>query len=419
VWQAACREEDIPEPGDYVRYDIQDEPLVIVRLPSGEVTGYYNVCKHRGRLLVDEQRGNVIDGMACKFHGWRWGVDGVLNRVTHEQDWRACAALSDGQLDLSRPRVDFWGGWVWVNLNPQAEPLAEFLGPVQQIFKNFDLHEMRYAWYETVISPVNWKVFVEAFNEGYHVGETHAGGVDHGALRTSVKALGLHSRFNENLIRDRITAEDGEEAAVVKVRDESGQLVIAPGQAEVAYQMGKQLHDMLHALCSDAKLRALDRVRKEMPDDAPVSEVSSRTRALWREEVEASGARWPDALTQEDLQNAGVNFHIFPNLIMLPTYDSTLVFRIRPHPDDDGKCIMDVGCLERFAPGKEPVITPLVTEGFDAFRGRNPFLDQDLSNMTGVQKGMKSRSFKGAFLNPVQECQINHFHRILHTYIDE
>jgi len=173
VWQIACRAEEIPNFGDYVRYDIADESIVVVRLGNGSVGAYYNTCRHRGRLLVDDERGNVADGFACRYHGWRFALDGALTHVHYRKDWAGCPSLEDGSLNLKSLRVGQWAGWVWVSMDPQGPSLEEYLGEAIHVFRNFGLEDMRMAWYERLIVDVNWKVVIEAFNEGYHVATTH------------------------------------------------------------------------------------------------------------------------------------------------------------------------------------------------------------------------------------------------------
>ena len=74
VWQAACRMEDIPKIGDYVSYDIMEESVIIVRTTAETVQAFYNVCQHRGRQLTTGS-GNATQ-FICRFHGWRWRIDG-------------------------------------------------------------------------------------------------------------------------------------------------------------------------------------------------------------------------------------------------------------------------------------------------------------------------------------------------------
>src|SRR2546423_6298807 len=83
VWQMACRLEEIPEPGDFVEYEILDQSIVIVRMPDMQVKAYYNACRHRAVKLV-EGHGTCPSGFTCSFHGWCFGLDGA-NTYVHQR----------------------------------------------------------------------------------------------------------------------------------------------------------------------------------------------------------------------------------------------------------------------------------------------------------------------------------------------
>ncbi|HTZ69135.1 MAG TPA: Rieske (2Fe-2S) protein, partial [Acetobacteraceae bacterium] len=79
VWQIACREEEIPNPGDYVTYEIAGEPLIVVRTTPDKIKCFYNVCQHRGRVIKEQPFGST-KFLYCRYHGWRWTLDGAVSR---------------------------------------------------------------------------------------------------------------------------------------------------------------------------------------------------------------------------------------------------------------------------------------------------------------------------------------------------
>ncbi len=92
VWQMACREEEIPEVGDRVVYDIADHSVVVVRSAPGEVRAFHNVCLHRGRQIVEHDgRG---ERLRCPFHGWAWNLDGSLAQVPCRWDFPTWSATT-------------------------------------------------------------------------------------------------------------------------------------------------------------------------------------------------------------------------------------------------------------------------------------------------------------------------------------
>ena len=408
VWQVACREEEIPNTGDYVRYDILSDSIVVIRGSGDSIDAFYNVCQHRGRQLVDEPRGNIARGFVCNYHGWAYKLDGTLRHVQWRSDWpEDCSVFTDGSLNLKRPRVGRWAGWVWICMDPQAPALEAFLGEAPALLECYRVEDMRFKWFETLIVDVNWKVVVEAFNEGYHVSTAHRTTLDWGQIRQTGTARGIHASFSTS------------KGPTARYKDEEGRWQTTQGLADQLYRNGFALYNDFNANYSDAGIRAYDRLRREFPGDAPPEVVMPRMLALYQEEVEATGALWPPDLTLEAIAKAGVDWHIFPNTVFLPCPDGWVWYRMRPHPDDDQKCVFDIWCLGRYAPGQEPRVEQHISNSLEEFKGRNTFLEQDFSNLRATQRGMRSRGWAGAVTNPVQELSISHFHRILHEYIDD
>src|ERR1700757_2186839 len=172
VWQVAGRLEDLPNVGDYITYEIADQSILIVRTEPETVQAYYNVCMHRGRRLVDKAPGaKMACGHAtqfrCGFHGWRWNTKGENIFVLEKNEWQG--ALTEENLHLRTVKSGTWGGWVWVNLDPDAEPLMDYLEPAASMLAPYQLENMRYRWRRWLIADCNWKVAMEAFCEIYHL----------------------------------------------------------------------------------------------------------------------------------------------------------------------------------------------------------------------------------------------------------
>ena len=129
VWQMAARVEDVPKVGDFITYNIGDESIVIIRTAPDTLKAYYNVCPHRGRQLVNTPDDvNCVTGrkttFVCGFHGWAFNREGQNIHVLDKQDWKG--ALTDERTCLSEVTVDTWGGWIYVNMDPDCEPLRGF-----------------------------------------------------------------------------------------------------------------------------------------------------------------------------------------------------------------------------------------------------------------------------------------------------
>ncbi len=129
---------------------------------------YYNACRHRGTRLA-AGRGRV-GAIICPFHGWRWNLDGSIRLVLDREEF---VPRSDDDLGLEQVRVELWGGFVFITMDPHAEPLLEYLDPIPTVFAPFQFENMRYRWLKGVPLPCNWKTVLDGFLEAYHVPGTH------------------------------------------------------------------------------------------------------------------------------------------------------------------------------------------------------------------------------------------------------
>src|SRR6478609_9866800 len=129
VWQQVGRVEEIPEVGNYLTYDILDDSILVVRTGPGNSSSafaaHHNVCRHRGRRLVDTPDGaknacgRARKSFVCGFHGWTYGLDGACTHIREQDDWQG--VLTPETTHLARVNVDTWGGWVWINMDPDCE----------------------------------------------------------------------------------------------------------------------------------------------------------------------------------------------------------------------------------------------------------------------------------------------------------
>src|ERR1700756_3729151 len=112
VWQVACREEHVPNVGDFHLYEVADVSLIITRVDETTIKAFYNACPHRGRTLCDVESGHVSK-FRCLFHGMMWRLDGQLGYVPSSWDFPHIKASEFG---LAEAKVETWGGFVFVNM---------------------------------------------------------------------------------------------------------------------------------------------------------------------------------------------------------------------------------------------------------------------------------------------------------------
>jgi phenylpropionate dioxygenase-like ring-hydroxylating dioxygenase large terminal subunit len=402
VWQMACRLEELPQVGSYATYDIADDSVIVVRSARDRVRAFHNVCRHRGRRLTEDC--GRTERFRCRFHGWEWRVDGSNAHVSDREDWEG--ALDGEDLSLKSVNADTWGGWVFVNLDPDCEPLRAYLEPAAGILDPFELEKMRYRWRKWLRMPCNWKVALEAFNEGYHVRITHPQVLRWSDDPSRSAAFGKHSMFGYP-----------EPAAVFGTGSvRLGNQVEDTRQALADFYL--YLKGALDSNMTDTLLSASRRLPAELPEGTSPEKVLLELNRMAIEQDAARGVQWPE-LTPEQYLRAGTDWHIFPNMILLQMATNCLGYRARPNGDDPDSCIFEVYQLERFPEGEEPSVENLRNDDLrdEAFWGE--ILLQDFQNMAAVQKGMKSRGFGGPRTNPRQETSLRNFHRVYREYLGQ
>ncbi|MGH6952635.1 MAG: aromatic ring-hydroxylating oxygenase subunit alpha [Alphaproteobacteria bacterium] len=162
-WLCIGRVEDVAAPGDFTSVDIMGEPLVMLRDQGGQLRVFSRVCRHRAMVLV-EGRGNARR-FVCPYHAWTYGLDGRL--VSAPLADRAPGFDRAGCV-LPAPRVEPWEGFVFVNFDPGAEPMAPRLTGLARYFAKWRLDDMVTVRSYDFEVGWNWKVMCENFIEAYH-----------------------------------------------------------------------------------------------------------------------------------------------------------------------------------------------------------------------------------------------------------
>ena len=168
VWQFACREEHIPEVGDHTLYEIAGKSYIVMRSGPDEIKAFPNACLHRGRQL--KQYDGRCSEIRCPFHGFAWNVDGSLKDVPAQWD---LPHVTEEAFHLPELRVGTWAGFVFINPDPNAEPLEDFIGELAEQFERWDLGNRYVQAHVAKEIRANWKIAQEAFCEAFHVNATH------------------------------------------------------------------------------------------------------------------------------------------------------------------------------------------------------------------------------------------------------
>jgi phenylpropionate dioxygenase-like ring-hydroxylating dioxygenase large terminal subunit len=404
VWQPACRVEEIPKVGDYVTYDILDESIIMVRTAKDRIQAFYNVCQHRGRRLT-EGCGHTAQ-FYCRFHGWRWELNGENAFVLDPEDWQG--VLNEDNLRLKAVKADTWGGWVFINMDPDCEPLADFLRPATPMLDMYELDKMRYRWRKWLYFPCNWKTALEAFAESYHVDATHPQMMRYGQNKWWSRADGKHGWHGTGAPRDTESKRAGGGMSLIRaVEGEDARVMV--------YEQLKELMDTVNGTTTATFVEAARRLEKDLPSETAPEQIAAHLMESARRMDAERGVDWPE-LDPNDVLAAGHDWHLFPNLVVLPGVTFALCYRARPNGYDPNSCIFEVSVIERFPDGGEPK-TEWVFEPEPSADKWLLILSQDFQNMPEVQRGMHSRGYVGARPSPVQEAAVINFHRTLAEYM--
>lgn len=384
TWQWVCREEHLPEPGDWITYEIGRHAILVVRGEDGEIRAFPNVCMHRGTQLKPPASSGGAAELRCPFHGWSWTLDGQLMHIPCRWDF---PHVTDAAFALPRFRVGLWGGFVFVNMDPAAPPLEVQLGPLAEHFTGrWDLSKRRIALHIRKELDTNWKAALEAFLEAYHVYETHAQG-----LATAGDANACYDIFSDFVTR----------------------FVHTIGTPSPHYTVPQTEQDIM------------DKMR---PDGLRVPEGRT-ARAVLAETLRAEiGADWGVDLSDysDSEMIDSIEYHLFPNMCLFPGVSLPMVYRFRPLGMDPGKTIFDLLFLRIVPDGTGLALPPepiplSADQSYASAPGMNPGLgavyDQDTGNLAAQYRGFLASVKRGQTLGNYQEARIRRFHLTLDQYL--
>ena len=397
IWHIAGREQQLQEPGDYVVHDFLHESVMVIRQHDGSLRGFYNACGHRASRLV--WNNSSQESFFCPYHGWRWGLDGVLLDCPDREDFPQGDPV--GKLKLSEVRVDTWAGLVWYTMDREAPDLMKYLEPTAELYKGHQFDKaIRVSWVRVALD-VNWKFWSDNFNESYHT-------------RT------VHPQVPPLIDQDHFTSR----------------YEMFPMGHNRIVQMGRpSLRDRLpegvpHPF--DETLRAWGIDPESYPDyETKVMQgwldLKVAKRKLWKEK----GYLHYEYLTDEDLTESPFGV-LFPNVAIAPSADSFLVWRWEPHPTDPEKCFFDQWVMAYPIEGMEGFVNRTAVNPMELKEAELDFREygdgstvQDLSDQVvfqdwqltpGLRTGWRSRGYPEPYFAG-QETRVHRFHEVLNDYL--
>jgi phenylpropionate dioxygenase-like ring-hydroxylating dioxygenase large terminal subunit len=383
VWQLACTVDHVRDPGDWYEYTCGPLSVLLVRGDDGVLRAFQNVCLHRGNELCNGA-GSGRTEIRCVYHRWCWDLAGQLREVPSR---RGFGVIRNEEYSLRSVQVDTWGALVFVNLDPTAEPLAEFLAPVPDETSWLRPEEYRCQAIVTIPLPCNWKTGIDAFSETYHV-------------------QGIH--------RQMIPSTDDVNGPQ-EVWERHGHLNQPYGIPSPRLRSGASDQEIWESFCATQGERVGQPGREDpgpVPVRAPDESVRSMLARMIRERAVERGV---DLAAFDDAQVTDLHqYNCFPNISPVFLVESLAVVRTRPGstPDD---CFLDLIFLDRAAPDApraRPVDVTMDAETADV----GGVFNQDIANLRRVQRGLHQPGFTHLTLSR-EEMRIESLHRNLERYL--
>ena len=160
----------IADPETFFTCDVAGEPVVIVRDKAGTLRAFSNVCRHRAGPIA--QGSGCKRVLSCAYHGWTYTLDGRLIGTPEIDGVEFFDRSTMGMFPL---RCAVWEQFIFVNFDPAAPPLGDFLGNIPELAREFSFQGLGLAERRDYIVNCNWKVYVDNYLEGYHIPIVHPG----------------------------------------------------------------------------------------------------------------------------------------------------------------------------------------------------------------------------------------------------
>jgi phenylpropionate dioxygenase-like ring-hydroxylating dioxygenase large terminal subunit len=168
-WVLVGHQSQIAQAGDFFVPDVAGESLIVARDKNGEIRGFYNVCRHRGTRLCEEQSGHS-SAIQCPYHAWTYGLDGRLIGSPHMDE---VPGFDRSDYSLHPVNLGVWEGFIFVNLADDPMPLEEWCEPLAGKFLYWNLARLRSVKRVEYDVKANWKLIFENYSECYHCPGVH------------------------------------------------------------------------------------------------------------------------------------------------------------------------------------------------------------------------------------------------------
>jgi len=376
VWLLGAHVSALATPGAFITTDVGPESILLVRQQDGRVRAFYNVCQHRGNQLCAAESGQARS-FRCSYHHWEWRTDGSLERMFRPESFGDPAPSAD--LHLAELACEERCGFVWLNMADDPEPIDEYLGAMAPLISAYQPERWSHVNDTTCEIACNWKLSADVSNEGYHVATLHPELLHLLDEQSSTLTLyGPHSR---------ITVPTG----IPTLRSARA---APPGEALLGYMkyVGVDI-DTFQGTAADAR-------------PAMQSAILARAAA---DGVDLSRLSRDQLVDKHQL-------YLFPN-VQLNFFPRKLeVYRHRPHATDPSITFFDEQTYEWPAPSARPTERPRHLRFRAGEQSMGPVMGADVALLPGLQRGLRSRGFRGLYLGG-EEAAIRNMHATLDRYL--
>ncbi|WP_340588836.1 aromatic ring-hydroxylating dioxygenase subunit alpha [Erythrobacter alti] len=394
TWLLAGVESDIPDTGDWLRFEIGTESFVVVRQDNGGVKAFYNVCPHRGSQIALADFGSA-NSFVCPFHSWKFDIKGKNIEVTDEETFHP-DVLCHGT-DLSEVRCETAAGLVFISMNDEVMPLADYLGEVADHLALYDISEMVVVQHKKSDWAANWKGGVDAFYEIYHLHSVHP----------QTQAV-MDDRTQIDLFPNGMSRQ-----------------FVPFAQPSPRFPDQETVNEGIKMMLADAGIDP-DTFEGTAKDSRAAIQQAKRARS------EKYGLGY-DKFSDTQLSDSTI-YGLFPNIQIGCHPEAVFIHRFLPDPKDPEQFTYETIILFKpeDIPGHKPPAWMGLAEDADTSGMMRPdiehtglgvppelgeVLDQDSELLPIVQKGARSRGFKGPLWSE-QEARLRHFHVELDRYLD-
>ena len=394
VWLVAGRIDQLTNSGDYITVPIGSESILCSMGSDNKIRAFYNVCQHRGNQLVPAETGSLNGGdFTCAYHGWRFDADGTLVWVHCEEDFPQGSPC--GKRNLIEVSCDTWGGFIWINMDPECKSLLDYLSPIAEHLDCYRMEQMKRTHWVTLEGDFNWKVVQDNFNESYHLPFVHP--------------------------QTLTTMNEHYSACQFDMYPMGHCRMMMPGGGPGPQYKGSY-EKTFQGLKEDFAFWDFD--------PSPFKDDLSALRIAMQKCKRLLGAEkgYDFSLYSDEQLTDHYHYTAFPNVSFSMKPDGCIFLMAYPHPENPRKCFFNMWYLTKFPEGATEYYSNSMRDwvsidqqvehetGLVGDISCGHGIDQDVAIWSSQQKGLSSRGYRGEYM-PYQERRIRFFHENIDRYL--